>query len=42
MSKEALELKEKILQEKNSLNQLDNQYKKTTAEAKRFSFEQKH
>lgn len=41
MSKEALELKEKILQEKNSLNQLDNQYKKTTAEAKRFSFEQK-
>ena len=28
MSKEALELKEKILQEKNSLNQLDNQYKR--------------
>ncbi|WP_053092044.1 phage tail tape measure protein [Staphylococcus hominis] len=41
MSKEALELKEKILQEKATLGQLDNQYKKTTIEAKRFSFEQK-
>ena len=41
MSKEALELKEKILQEKATLGQLDNQYKKTTMEAKRFSFEQK-
>ena len=42
MSKEALELKEKILQEKATLGQLDNQYKKTTMEAKRFAFEQKH
>ena len=33
MSKEALELKEKILQEKATLGQLDNQYKKTTMEA---------
>lgn len=41
MSKEALELKEKILQEKATLGQLDNQYKKTTMEAKRFAFEQK-
>ncbi|MGX0126246.1 TP901 family phage tail tape measure protein [Staphylococcus hominis] len=41
MSKEALELKEKILQEKATLGQLDNQYKKTTIEAKRFAFEQK-
>ncbi|MDS3895766.1 phage tail tape measure protein [Staphylococcus hominis] len=41
MSKEALELKEKILQEKAILGQLDNQYKKTTMEAKRFAFEQK-
>lgn len=41
MSKEALELKEKILQEKATLEQLDNQYKKTTMEAKRFAFEQK-
>ena len=41
MSK-ALELKEKILQEKATLGQLDNQYKKTTMEAKRFAFEQKH
>lgn len=41
MSKEALELKEKILQEKATLGQLDNQYKKTTTEAKRFAFEQK-
>nr|DAI87787.1 MAG TPA: minor tail protein [Caudoviricetes sp.] len=41
MSKEALELKEKILQEKNSLKTLDNQYKQTTFEAKRFEMEQK-
>ena len=41
MSKETLELKEKILQEKATLGQLDNQYKKTTMEAKRFAFEQK-
>lgn len=41
MSKEALELKEKILQEKATLGQLDNQYKKTTMGAKRFAFEQK-
>ncbi|WP_222121724.1 phage tail tape measure protein [Staphylococcus hominis] len=41
MSKEALELREKILQEKATLGQLDNQYKKTTMEAKRFAFEQK-
>lgn len=41
MSKESLELKEKILQEKATLGQLDNQYKKTTIEAKRFAFEQK-
>ncbi|WP_442805105.1 phage tail tape measure protein [Staphylococcus hominis] len=41
MSKEALELKEKILQEKATLGQLDNQYKKTTMEAKKFAFEQK-
>ena len=41
ISKEALELKEKILQEKATLGQLDNQYKKTTMEAKRFAFEQK-
>lgn len=41
MSKEALELKEKILQEKNSLKTLDNQYKQTTVEAKRFEMEQK-
>ncbi|SUM72723.1 phage tail tape measure protein [Staphylococcus hominis] len=41
MSKEALELKEKILQEKATLGQLDNQYKKTTMEVKRFAFEQK-
>lgn len=41
MSKEALELKEKILQEKQALGVLDKQFKDTTLEAKRFSMEQK-
>ncbi|RIM08443.1 phage tail tape measure protein [Staphylococcus chromogenes] len=41
MSKEALELKEKILQEKQALGILDKQFKDTTLEAKRFSMEQK-
>lgn len=41
MSQEALDLKQKILQEKQSLQQLNSQYKQTSAEAKRFSFEQK-
>ncbi|MCS4486388.1 phage tail tape measure protein [Staphylococcus americanisciuri] len=39
-SKAALELKEKILQEKQSLSILESQYKKTTAESKRFLMEQ--
>lgn len=41
MSKEALELKEKILQEKQALGVLDKQFKDTTLKAKRFSMEQK-
>lgn len=41
MSKEALDLKQKILQEKQALNVLDKQFKDTTLEAKRFSMEQR-
>lgn len=41
MSHEAIDLKQKILQEKQSLQQLNAQYKQTSAEAKRFAFEQK-
>lgn len=41
MSHEAIDLKQKIQQEKQALQQLNSQYKQTSAEAKRFSFEQK-
>ena len=41
MSHEAINLKQKIQQEKQSLTELNSQYKQTSAEAKRFSFEQK-
>lgn len=41
MSHEAINLKQKIQQEKQSLAELNSQYKQTSAEAKRFSFEQK-
>ncbi|WP_206601579.1 phage tail tape measure protein [Staphylococcus delphini] len=41
MSQEALDLKQKILQEKQALSALDKQYKDTTSEAKRFSMEQR-
>ncbi|WP_202974379.1 phage tail tape measure protein, partial [Staphylococcus felis] len=41
MSQEALDLKQKILQEKQAMSVLDKQYKDTTLEAKRFSMEQR-
>lgn len=41
MSQEALDLKQKILQEKQAMSVLDKQYKETTLEAKRFSMEQR-
>ncbi|WP_289780598.1 phage tail tape measure protein [Staphylococcus hyicus] len=41
MSKEAIDLKQKILEEKQALNVLDKQYRDTTVEAKHFSMEQR-